>query len=171
MLGTIENPVTGECVRWLRSTPDVLWAEWRIAPGGHALDLHRHPRSEERIEVVAGVLGLELDGRVLTLHPGDTVTIPAGAAHRVWNDADRELLFHAELTEPGRMRNLVDTLFRLAREGRTDKNGLPDLLCLAAILRDHRDDVELAWPPAFISRPMFAALAQIHRVVPRAPAA
>ena len=171
MLGTISNPVTGEQVRWLHTAPDLLRAEWRIAPGGHSLDSHRHPRSDETVAVLAGVLGLELEGEVLTLHPGDTVTIPAGAAHRLWNDGDRELAFHSELTEPGRMRNLTDTLFRLAREGRTDKNGLPDLLCLAAILRDHRDDVELAWPPAFISRPMFAALAHVHRVAPRVLAA
>ena len=164
MLETIENPVTGERVRWLQSSPGLLRAEWRIAPGSHSMERHRHPRGDERVAVLAGVLGLELDGRTLTLHPGDAVTIPAGTAHRIYNeDAARELVLHVELTEPGRMRLLVDTFFRLAREGRTDRNGLPDLLCLAAILRDHRDDLELAWPPAFISRPMFAALARVHQ--------
>ena len=166
MLGTIENPVTGERARWLHTGGDVLRAEWRIAAGGHSLDSHRHPRSDERIGVLAGVLGLELEGERLTLRPGERVTIPAGAAHRMFNDGARELVLHVELTEPGRMRNLTDTLFRLARQGRTDRNGLPDLLCLAAILRDHRDDVELAWPPAFISRAMFAALAHVHRAAP-----
>ena len=88
MLGNIENPVTGERVRWLQSTPDLLRAEWRITAGGHALDLHRHPHSEERIEVLAGVLGLELHGEPVTLHPGDTVTIPAGSSSgRPFNDA------------------------------------------------------------------------------------
>lgn len=42
---------------------------------------HRHPHSEEIIHVVAGTGTTWIDGRRERVAPGDTVRIPAGAAH------------------------------------------------------------------------------------------
>ena len=42
---------------------------------------HRHPHSEEIIHVVAGTGRVWIDGSRERVGPGDTVRIPAGAAH------------------------------------------------------------------------------------------
>ncbi len=50
---------------------------------GEALSLQYHERKDECILLSAGVLDLELDGRVHRLNPGDTAHITPGTRHRM----------------------------------------------------------------------------------------
>lgn len=50
------------------------------SPGGGGVPPHRHPWPEAYY-VLEGTLGVQIGGRSLTLHPGDTVTIPPNAVH------------------------------------------------------------------------------------------
>ena len=52
--------------------------------------------------------------------------------------------------------SLIETMFTLASEGKTDRKGLPNPLRLAVIARAHFDTVRLPFPPAWLQR---AALA------------
>ena len=47
---------------------------------------HWHPDQEERVEVLSGTLRCRLDGHERLLGAGDTLVIPAGAPHALWND-------------------------------------------------------------------------------------
>jgi mannose-6-phosphate isomerase-like protein (cupin superfamily) len=51
---------------------------------------------EERIEILAGRLTAELDGRLVELGPGEYLAVPAGVRRRWWNSGDEELHFIAE---------------------------------------------------------------------------
>ena len=50
------------------------------APGDHV-----HLEQEERVEVLAGTLRCRVAGREHVLAPGESVVIPAGVPHAVWN--------------------------------------------------------------------------------------
>src|SRR5690242_20051826 len=47
---------------------------------------HVHTQQEERVEVLEGTVRCSVAGVQYRLSPGDTITIPAGTPHAVWND-------------------------------------------------------------------------------------
>ena len=138
--------------------------EMWIRPGGGALIEHTHRRSEARFELLAGWMGLELGGRRRTLAAGDGATVPPGMPHRWRAEGDTELHFLAELAPPLRVELMTETLCRLARRGKTDRNGQPRLLDLAVFAREFEDELEVSRLPRPLQRPLFAALAGVARL-------
>ena len=47
---------------------------------------HIHAQQEERLEVLEGTLRCRVAGVEYALHRGETMTIPPGTPHAVWND-------------------------------------------------------------------------------------
>ena len=117
---TIENPVTGERFKWHQTAADtggrLVRHEGWVRPGGGVRTEHVHRHSEERFELLAGRMALEIDGHRSTLAAGDSATAPAGVPHRWWNDGDDELHFVVEVDPPLRFELVIETMFRLARE-------------------------------------------------------
>jgi mannose-6-phosphate isomerase len=60
---------------------------------GKRLSYQKHAQRAEHWVVVAGTAKVTLDGRELTIHTGEAIDIPVGAAHRVENPADDDLIF------------------------------------------------------------------------------
>lgn len=61
--------------------------------GGKRLSYQKHASRAEHWVVVGGQAEVTLDGSRHALGPGDTIDIPAGAAHRIANPADAMLVF------------------------------------------------------------------------------
>ena len=85
----LENPVTGE-VKIVRRTSqetdgDSVLVETIVRPGGFVAAAHVHPRQTEQFEVLPGQLGLQIGSERRQAGPGDTATVEAGTAHRIWN--------------------------------------------------------------------------------------
>lgn len=57
------------------------------------LSYQKHSRRSEHWIVVQGIATITLDGKVITLTPGETVDIPVGTAHRVENSGEATLVF------------------------------------------------------------------------------
>ena len=57
------------------------------------LSYQKHSKRAEHWMVVEGVATITLDGREYTLHPGQTIDIPIGSAHRVGNAGPEKLIF------------------------------------------------------------------------------
>ena len=70
-----------------RTTADALEVEALYAPGGTAPPKHFHPSQAEHFEVLSGTVRTLVDDRERTLSAGDTLDIPAGAVHQMWNEA------------------------------------------------------------------------------------
>ena len=62
--------------------------EGRYAPGGRPPPAHYHPAQEEHFEVLEGALRVRLDGEERDLRQGETVDIPRGMKHQMWNPND-----------------------------------------------------------------------------------
>jgi mannose-6-phosphate isomerase len=60
---------------------------------GHRLSYQRHERRAEHWFVVGGEAEVTLDGVVHRLRRGDAIDIPKGAAHRIGNPGDDQLVF------------------------------------------------------------------------------
>ena len=101
------------------TSPELLEldAEWRSSPG--APPKHFHPDQDEHFEIHEGEMSVDFDdGEIRTFGPGETIDVPRGQVHAMWNGGDvparatwqvrpalRTEDFMAEMTANGRGAN------------------------------------------------------------------
>ena len=166
---TLENPVTGE-VMTFRTTSretggEAVLVETIVRPEGFVAAAHVHPFQSERFEVLEGQLGLRVGDRELLAGPGDVATVQPGTAHRFWNAGESEARFLMEVRPALEFESLIETMFTLAAEGKTNRKGMPNPLRLAVIARSHFDTVRLPFPPAWMQRAALAVGARLGRLL------
>jgi quercetin dioxygenase-like cupin family protein len=166
---TIENTATGERLTFLATSADTdgeaVVVETIVEPGGAVAAAHVHPAQTERFAVAEGTLGLKLRGEKLTLGPGEVVIVEAGTPHKFWNAGDKPVRFVCEIRPALQFESLVETMFALAADGKTNRKGMPNLLRLAVIANAHFDTVRLPFPPAVLQRIGLALGAPVGRAV------
>jgi quercetin dioxygenase-like cupin family protein len=170
---TIENPVTGERITFLATSADTdgdaVVIETVVEPHGFVAAGHVHPSQSERFAVAEGTLGLRLGRQELTLGPGDIAVVPAGTPHRFWNAGEEPARFVCEIRPALQFERLLETMFALAADGKTNRKGMPNPLRLAVIARAHFDVVRLPFPPAFLQRLGLSLGAPVGRLLGYGP--
>lgn len=138
----IENPVAGQRALLVKLPAETggryFEMEYICQPftGKYAIPPHYHPACTERFEILGGRARYMLAKVEKTTEPGETVLFPAGIEHiHPWSDSNEELRVHmfSEADPPdlaGLNANINTgiTNFGLARDGKVDRNGLPNLL-------------------------------------------
>jgi quercetin dioxygenase-like cupin family protein len=165
----LENPVTGEVLIFHETAADTGGAYVRfetiVAPGGFVAAAHVHPAQTESFEVLEGLLEVRLDGEVVRAGLGETVVVPPGTPHRFRNGGDRAARFLGEIRPALSFESLIETMFTLAEEGKTNGRGLPGMFRLAVIADAHFDTVRLPFPPAPLQRAALAVGAPLGRAL------
>ena len=67
------------------ASAEALEVEAVYDPGGSPPPAHLHPAQAEHFEVLEGSVTTRVDGNERVLEAGDTLDIPAGAVHQMWN--------------------------------------------------------------------------------------
>ena len=80
------------------------------------------------------------------------MTVPAGTPHKFWNAGDEAAHFVCEVRPALQFESLLETMFALAADGKTNRKGMPNPLRLAVIANAHFDTVRLPFPPAILQR-------------------
>ncbi len=127
---------------------------------------HYHPIQSERFEVLEGEVWTRIDGRERVYAAGDSFDVPLGTRHQMTNastEVGARMLWR--VTPALRTETLFETIFGLARDGKTNEHGVPGPLQGALLLREYRDEFRLASPPAFVQGPLFALLAPLARAL------
>jgi quercetin dioxygenase-like cupin family protein len=165
----LENPVTGEILIFHRTSRETdgeaVLVETIVRPDGFVAAAHLHPNQAERFEVLEGRLGLRVGDQELLAEPGDVVTVEPGTPHRFWNAGETEARFLCEVSPALEFESLIETMFRLAAEGKTNRKGMPNPLRLAVIARSHFEMVRLPFPPAWLQRLGLALGAPVGRLL------
>lgn len=165
----LNNPATGERIEFRRTASDTAGEavafDYYLAPGGFAVGKvdHVHPHQEERFEVRSGTLGVRIDGDEWTATPGTRFAVPAQTAHTVWNAGDSEMHAVVEIRPALAIETFFETAFGLARDGETNRTGLPGPLQLAVLAEAFEDEIRAAAVPGPLQRALVAALAPIGR--------
>ena len=166
---SIENPVTGERLVFRQTSAETggeaVVIETYVQPGGFVAAAHVHPSQEERFEILRGSVGFKIGRKKLVAGPGQRIGIPAGTPHKFWNAGDEEAHFVCEVRPALQFEQLIETMFSLAADGKTNRKGMPNLLRLAVIANAHFDTVRLPFPPAFMQRVGLTLGAPIGRLV------
>jgi len=166
---SIENPVTGERLVFRKTSHETsgeaVVIETFVQPNGFVAAAHVHPSQEERFEVLRGSVGFKIGGKKLVAGPGQRLTVPAGTPHKFWNAGDDEAHFVCEVRPALQFESLIETMFALATDGKTNPKGMPNPLRLAVIANAHFDTVQLPFPPAFMQKAGLALGAALGRLL------
>jgi quercetin dioxygenase-like cupin family protein len=134
-----------------------------IRPGGAVAGRHIHSYITETFEVVSGSVRFHRDGRDAVAAPGERVVIPPGVVHDWWNVGDDEAHARLEIRPAARFELMIQNLFGLANDGKTNGRGVPRLLPLSLFAREFRREGEFVSPPPVLQRALFAAAAPLAR--------
>ena len=166
---TIENPVTGERMHFRKTSREtngeLVEIELTLQPNGFVAAAHVHPYQSERFEILEGTLEFRVGKERITAQAGDVVVVEPGHRHQFKNVGEGQARFVTEVRPALQFEQLIETMFGLAADGKTNKKGMPNPLRLAVIANAHFDDVRLPYPPAWMQRVGLALGAPVGRLL------
>jgi len=166
---TLANPVTGELVRFVEAAADTggeyVLIEVVVEPNGAVAATHVHPYQTEIFEILDGEVTFRAGKETIVAKAGDVVRVDPGTPHRFWNDGETDARFRAEIRPALQFESLIETMFALASDGKTNRKGMPNPLRLAVIANAHFDDVRLPFPPAWVQKAGLVLGAPVGRLL------
>lgn len=163
----IENPVSGARIVFRKTARNTngellqfdLFFKRHLIGGARLI----HPRQEMRFEVVSGMVRSPVGGKEQSLSAGQVVVVPPGVPHSFRNDGDEEAHVLVDFRPALKLETFFETVFGLARDGKTTRRGTPNLLQTALLAREH--EFFFAGPPIVLQRALIAVLAPIARLL------
>jgi mannose-6-phosphate isomerase-like protein (cupin superfamily) len=153
-----------ESVTIRRTTPELLEVESTYGPAGKPPPRHLHPDQDEHFEVLAGRMRARVGDEDRILESGDTLDVPRGMLHQMWNPGDQPARMLWQTRPAGRTEDWFRSIDALHREGRVGSNGVPGPLAFGVLLTEYRDVFRLAVGPEPLVRPVLALLGILGRV-------
>ena len=164
-----ENPITGERavvrVGTEESGGELLVADLHVSPAGRVAAEHVHPLLNEWFTVIRGRVGFRLNGRESVAEIGERLHVPPGTVHDWWNAGEEEAHVILEVSPAARFEEAISTTFGLARDGKTNAKGMPNLLQLALLSQEFEDVLYFTKPPRAVQKVLFAVLAPVARLL------
>ncbi|MFC5135979.1 MULTISPECIES: cupin domain-containing protein [Haloferacaceae] len=124
---------------------------------------HVHPKQTEHWRVLSGGLAAVFEDSEETLGPGDTVTLPAGVPHRVWNPLPEPNRVELEFRPALDAQELTETLYVLAQLGETGKGGRLKILQFAVTVAAYPDQLYPTGAPITVQKGLARLLAPVGR--------
>jgi mannose-6-phosphate isomerase-like protein (cupin superfamily) len=161
---TWTNPRTGAWVK-ASSVGDNMVMERMIKPGTGKADAHVHLDYVESFEVIAGTATIEIDGRVVTAGPGETVELPVGTGHRnPYNAGDSDLRLRHRASPGGPfVAAFVSALGHHMEKGSVNTQGEFSTLQLFVVLHGTRAQSFRTGIPVALQKPVLVVGAWIGR--------
>jgi quercetin dioxygenase-like cupin family protein len=117
----LRNPFTGQTIRFLEESDELLLMETSYEAGGAPAPAHLHPAQNERFEVLSGAVSAGVDGAKRTLREGDVLEVPAGTPHEFGGHHEVGGTVRWEVRPALRTREFFEAMFaalNAAHEGR-----------------------------------------------------
>ncbi len=128
-----------ETVTIRTSSPELLEVEGAWGPEGRPPPTHYHPSQDEHFEIVEGMLTARIAGEERELAKGQTLDIPRGTRHQIWNKGDTPTRARWQTRPALRTEQWFRTIDRTIRDGRVDGKGMPGPLAFGVYLTEFRD--------------------------------
>jgi quercetin dioxygenase-like cupin family protein len=166
---TIENPHIGEKVIFRETAKEtdgrLLRFDFLLSEGARQPSSHRHMEQESRFKVVSGELGARLGGgRPRVYRPGETLIVPAGTHHLIWNAVRGETSALVEIEPAGNFEQFLETIFGLMRDGRMHGNGPIPRPYLHSALLASANQIYISGVPLSLQRPGIWLMARLAKL-------
>lgn len=173
-----ENRITGERLVFRQagreSNGHRIEVDYFLRPhSGKAPVAHFHPRFDERFDIISGQACYLLGTEEKTAQAGEIVILPHNIAHKhPWNAGDSELQVRQSIEldrpDPATMQaieHFFETLYGLGQDGKVNRDGMPNPLQFALILKKFQPHAYVAGMPIPVQHLLFGLLAGIGRMV------
>ena len=161
----IFNPQTGQRMRFVQTRQSSAGKRLELAcispPSPEDDSDHVHPYQESSFEVHRGKLGVRVNALERTVGPGEQMVIPPRASHCFWVEGNEEAHDTAAFEPALNIEDFFETYFALAREGKLNAHGLPNLLMIAVMGQTFWQEIRFTQPPFWIQRILYATLAPL----------
>ena len=161
----ITNSVTGQDFKFLQTSEDTGGALLEMESTYHSQSKepppHYHPYQEEDFTVIEGELTVRIDGKLRKLTAGDSLHIRKNQVHCMWNASDRKTTVNWQTRPALDTEYLLETITGLARDGKTNKDGRPNILQVALMTSKYSDSFRLAKPPYTLQKLVFGLLTPV----------
>jgi mannose-6-phosphate isomerase-like protein (cupin superfamily) len=137
---------------------DAEWAPIELDPPAHF-----HPQQDERFEVKAGELSVEIEGTIHVAGPGEAIEVPRGAVHKMWNSAAVPTRAAWQVRPALRTEDFFEAVDAVRASGRHGENGMLTPFGAGVVLREYHDEFRMPLP-AVLQRPALALLAGLARL-------
>lgn len=159
---TLYNPVTGQKLVFLHTAKTtngrLLEMESRYRARSPEPAPHYHPIQIEHFRVLEGEIRVRIRNEVLSLKKDEEITIYPGEVHSMWNPGDEETIVNWKIEPALETEAFFRTVYGLARDGKTNGEGMPGLLQAALLATRYAEEFRLARPPYWVQRIVFGLL-------------
>lgn len=159
---TIFNPQIRHEIKFLQTARDTNGQLLEMEATYHAHSkepaAHYHPFQEEDFEVFAGELTVRIDGQLIVLRQGETLHIPKGKVHSMWNNSEAKTTVNWKVRPAMDTEYFLETATGLANDGKTGPNGMPRLLQVALMANRFSHVFRLSKPPYPVQKILFLLL-------------
>jgi mannose-6-phosphate isomerase-like protein (cupin superfamily) len=165
----VANTLTGEWaqVRTGRMATGgrLIESDYRLSAGGAVAAAHIHPNQTETFEVLEGEITIRLGKEEFLARPGVRYVALPGVPHRMVNHTEQDATLFSTSIPALRMDELLETVWGLASDGKTNRWGYPNPLRAAAIAAEFSDDMVLAAPPPWVQKLVLRPLLPLARLL------
>jgi mannose-6-phosphate isomerase-like protein (cupin superfamily) len=126
--------------------------------------IHIHPKQESSMEVLSGILHVWVNGKEHILRPDQRIVVPAGMPHCFWNEGPEEVHHVGTFSPSLNIAEFFDSFFALAKDGKLNKKGIPNMLQTSVMGLAYKDALRLTSPPWFLQLFLYRILAPIGKL-------
>jgi mannose-6-phosphate isomerase-like protein (cupin superfamily) len=135
----IINTRTGQKIRFLQTAKDtngrLLEMEADYAPFSKAPPPHCHPHQEEDFLILRGQMTVRMDGKIMILHEGERLHIPAGISHSMWNHSGQQASINWKTSPALDTEYFIETINGLIEDKKRNQQGMRHFLQMALTLK------------------------------------
>lgn len=126
---------------------------------------HYHPYQDEHFEVLSGKFCTKIGEVEHTYKIGEKFSVPKNTPHWMHNISDEEGSLLWQVRPAMKTQAFFETMWGLEADGKTNANGVPNILQLAVILHTYSDEFRTTNPPYLVQRILFALLSPIGKLL------
>ena len=145
----LDNPLTGQSLTFRRTTAqtggELLEVESSWETAGLEPPEHHHPHQQEHFEVLEGELRARVGDVEHTVRAGDTLDVPAGTPHAMWNPGPGRARAVWQTRPALKTEAFFEMVWGLAQASARGEEG-PDPERAAAMLSEYTDEFRLGRP-------------------------
>ena len=165
----ITNPRTGQVMIFLKTSAEtngeLLQIECFSPPTLEREPEHIHPLQENIFEIISGNFIFRLNGKEQVVGAGQSINIPANVPHNFWNSGDIDAHYLQEFRPALKIDRFFETFFSLARDGKLNKNGIPNFFHVSIIGLAHKDEIRLTKPPWILQNIIYKILSPFGKLM------
>jgi len=165
----ITNIRTGQIMIFLKTgaetNGELLQIECFSPPTPEREPEHIHPFQQNSFEIISGSCVFDVDGKEQIVGPGESIIIPANVPHHFWNSGDIDAHYIQEFKPALKIDRFFETFFALARDGKLNKNGIPNLFHTSIIGLAYKDEIRMTKPPWVLQNIIYKILAPFGKLM------